>query len=393
MYQRLLRLKLMKLAKSFPAIAIMGPRQSGKTTLAKTLFKNYDYVSLENFDERIAAENDPRGFLENFLKGVILDEIQKVPKLFSYLQGIIDQNNIPGKFILTGSHNFLLHEKITQTLAGRVAIQRLLPLSLEEIKKKKKLGENWENLAFNGFYPFLFAKKTKPVDFYSSYLQTYVERDVRDIKNIGNLSDFQRFLKLCAGRVGQLLNISSLALDTGISHTTAKTWLSLLEASFIVYLLKPHYKNFNKRLVKMPKLYFYDTGLLSFLLNLKSAKQLKSHFAYGSIFENFIIMEIIKNSFNKGETANNLYFWRDNSGHEIDLIIEKANKFLSIEIKASKTGNKTFFDHLTFWQKISGEKEENSFVIYAGDRNFKLKSGQQIGWKNLSRMTSVFAIQ
>lgn len=385
MYTRLLGLKLKQLAKKFPAIAIMGPRQSGKTTLAKTLFKDYDYVSLENFDDRTVAENDPRGFLENFSKGVILDEIQKVPQLFSYLQGIIDQEKTPGKFILTGSHNFLLHEKITQSLAGRVSIQKLLPLSIQELKKRKSIAKTWENSAFNGFYPFVHAQGVKPSDFYSSYLQTYIERDIRSIKNIENLSDFQKFLKLCAGRVGQLLNLSSLALDCGISHTTAKSWLSLLEASFIVYLLRPHYKNFNKRLVKMPKLYFYDTGLLSFLLDIKNTEQLKSHFACGGIFENFIIAEIIKTAFNRGETANNLYFWRDNVGHEIDLIIEKPDGFLSVEIKASRTMNTTFFDNLKFWQKITAEKPSNSMIIYGGEQDYKLKFGQQIGWSSLPK--------
>ncbi|MBI4994627.1 ATP-binding protein [Candidatus Peregrinibacteria bacterium] len=380
MYTRLLGLKLKQLVKKFPAVAIMGPRQSGKTTLAKTLFKNYNYVSLENFDDKTAAENDPRGFLENFSKGVILDEIQKVPQLFSYLQGIIDQNKIPGKFILTGSHNFLLHEKITQSLAGRVSIQRLLPLSIQELKKGKFVPRNWESLAFDGFYPFVHAHSVKPADFYNSYIQTYVERDIRSIKNVENLSDFQKFLKLCAGRVGQLLNLSSLALDCGISHTTAKSWLNLLEASFIVYLLRPHYKNFNKRLVKMPKLYFYDTGLLSFLLDLKNKEQLRTHFAHGGIFENFIIAEIVKSAFNRGETANNLYFWRDNVGHEIDLIVEKPNGFLSVEIKASKTMNTVFFDNLKFWQKITGEKSVNSMVIYGGEQSYKLKFGRQIGW-------------
>lgn len=383
MYKRLLGPKLIDLAKKFPAIAIMGPRQSGKTTLAKSIFKAYDYVSLEDFDDRTAAESDPRGFLENFSGGVIFDEIQKVPQLFSYLQGIIDHNKTPGQFILTGSHNFLLHEKITQSLAGRVSIQRLLPLCIQELKKENLLTKNWEQLAFTGFYPAIYANQIEPADFYSSYIQTYVERDVRTIKNVENLSSFQRFLKLCAGRVGQLLNVSSLALDCGISHTTAKTWLSLLEASFIIFLLKPYHKNFNKRLVKMPKLYFYDTGLLSFLLNLQNHEQLKSHFASGGIFENFIIMEIVKAEFNLGKAVNNLYFWRDNTGHEIDLIMEKAGEIISIEIKASRTGNAAFFEHLRFWQKISGEKPKNSMVIYGGEHSLNLKYGKQTGWMHL----------
>jgi len=301
MIQRTITKKLLQLAGLFPVVSVTGPRQSGKTTLVRSTFPDYKYVTLEDPDTRMIALNDPRKFLQSHKKGIIIDEAQRAPELFSYIQGIVDQTNKEGEFILTGSQNFLLLEKISQSLAGRVAILKLLPFSLAEIQQAGLNTNNVDKLIFDGLYPRLYDKKISPVDFYPFYIQTYVERDVKLIKNITNQSAFVKFMKMCAGRTGQLLNISELANSCGITQVTVNSWLSILQASFIIYFLQPHHKNFNKRLVKMPKLYFYDTGLACSLLGIKEKEQLPLHFAYGSLFENFIINEIIKHTLNKGE--------------------------------------------------------------------------------------------
>ncbi|KKL49157.1 hypothetical protein LCGC14_2318330, partial [marine sediment metagenome] len=323
---------LKKTIKKYPVISLTGPRQSGKTTLIKKLFGNkYKYVNLENVELREYAKSDPRAFLEEYKGGLIIDEAQNVPDLFSYIQVIVDETNEPGQYILTGSQNFLLLEKITQSLAGRVAIFHLLPLSLEELKKSKyKPLSNLEKLLFTGFYPRIYDKKLDAKEWYSNYLYTYVERDIRTIKNIKDIGTFQRFLKMLAARCGQLLDLTSIGNDCGISHNTARDWINILEASFIIYLLSPHYKNFNKRLIKSPKIYFYDTGLLCHLLGINSSDQIKTHYLRGGIFESFIISEIIKIRTNKNKDSN-VYFWRDKFGHEIDCIIENARNLTPIE--------------------------------------------------------------
>lgn len=387
MIARTLENKIRKLAKGFPVIAIMGPRQSGKTTLVKKTFPGYQYVSLENPDNRSFAENDPRGFLDTYKKGVILDEVQRTPMLFSYIQTAVDDANKPARFILTGSQNFLLHEKISQTLAGRVAILKLLPLSIAELKNKNIIYADPESYIFKGFHPRLYVQKIRPEDWYPSYIQTYLEKDVRELKNVSSLSLFQKFLKLCASRTGQLLNMSSLALDCGISPNTAKDWLSILEAGFIVFLLRPYYRNFNKRLVKMPKLYFFDTGLLCSLLEINNKKQLKGHYLYGNMFENLTVADFIKNQLHRG-LKENAYFWRDKTGHELDLIFEKNGKINSIEIKSGKTVRDEFFKNIEFWKKISGKNAGKSFVIYGGDTDQKRKSAEVIGW---NKTTAVLA--
>ena len=384
MIQREITKKLLEISNYYQIITVTGPRQSGKTTLIKDVFKELPYVLLETPDIRQRAQEDPKSFLSNYSKGAIFDEIQNVPELFSYLQGIIDENSAI-KFVLSGSQNFLLLEKVNQTLAGRTGILKLLPFSTDELKDSNHWNENPLEFVFKGMYPRIYDRGIPPELFYSDYIQTYVERDVRSIKNIGNLSNFSRFLSLCAGRIGQLLNIDSLASDVGIASNTAKEWLSILEASYIIYTLKPHHKNFNKRLVKRPKLYFYDTGLACNLLQINSVNELDMHFAKGNLFENFILTELLKKRFNNAKTSN-LYFWRDHHGKEIDCIIEKANSLVPIEIKSSKTYQKEHFKNMNYWNKLSDNSKENSYLVYAGNESDHLAYGNLMSWKHLNKI-------
>lgn len=380
MILRKLSKKLVALSKKYPVLALTGPRQSGKTTLVKHVFPGYSYLNLENMDHRIAMEEDPRGVLSQYTTcGVIIDEAQKVPHLFSYLQNIVDDSKAMGKFVLTGSQNFLLLEKITQSLAGRVALMTLLPFGLEEIKGSKFEKKHLNKYLFNGLYPPLHDRKIPPGDFYPLYIQTYIERDVRTITNVRDLSTFQKFLKLCAGRNGQMLNYTSLSNDCGIDQKTTKSWISILEASYIIYLLHPHYVNFNKRLVKQPKLYFYDTGLLCSLLGIEKPEQIETHYSKGAIFEAFVISEYIKARKHSG-LQTNAYFWRDNVGHEIDLLIEKASEKIAIEIKSGETINDAFFKNLQFYHKISQNDINNNFLIYSGREFQKRKGGYVLPW-------------
>ncbi len=386
MVLRKLAQKIERLRTQFPVIALVGPRQSGKTTLSKMLFPAYTYVSLEDPETRIFAETDPRGFLEKYTsgEGVIFDEIQRVPELLSYLQGIVDASDRQGFFVLTGSQNFLLHAAITQTLAGRVAICSLLPYSLEELHNAGMDEEGLEQTLFRGMYPRLFYHDRDPIDWYASYIATYVERDVRLVQNIQDLSQFQNFLALCAGRVGQLLNISSLANDCGISVNTAKSWLSLLEASFIIFLQTPHFKNFSKRLIKAPKLYFYDTGLICSLLRITSPDQLLTHYMRGGIFESFVMSELHKYFFNRGVRPP-LYFWRDQTGHEVDAIIEYAGTFVPIEVKSGRTINVSFFDELKYLNRLAGTSEAGNIIIYGGDDDQVRSLGHVMSWRSLAK--------
>jgi len=327
MIQREAEAEIRTLARQFKAVAIVGPRQSGKTTLVRHIFKDKPYVNLENPDLRLYATDDPRGFLSNYPQGAVLDEVQRVPELFSYLQQILDEVKIKGMFILTGSNNFLLQERISQSLSGRVGYLSLLPLSLNEINNSQI---NSNQLIHKGCYPVLYSEEVDPAKWYANYIRTYVERDVRLIKNIADLTTFERFLRLCAGRIGQLLNMSSLAVETGVDTKTIGAWISVLESSFIVFRLQPYHENFNKRIVKMPKLYFYDTGLATALLGIEKAEQLTLNPFRGSLFENMVILELLKKRFNEGK-AHNLYFWRDNLGNEVDLIIKHSNRLLLLK--------------------------------------------------------------
>lgn len=382
---RTLEKKLKEAAKQYPVVTLTGPRQSGKTTLVKMTFPDYDYRSLEEPDHRAFALEDPRGFLSQFSEKVILDEIQRVPDLFSYIQTIVDTNDISGQFILTGSQNFLLLQKVSQSLAGRCAVLHLLPFSLSELRqrqplsidtigrklpgKNRSLNEELPSVLFKGFYPRIHDKSLNPVDWLGNYFQTYIERDVRDVLNVGDLETFSRFVHLCAGRNGQLLNLSSLANDCGITHTTSKRWISILEISFIVFLLRPHFKNFSKRLIKSPKLYFLDTGLLSYLLRIRSQENLRFHALFGGIFESYVISEFLKCYINSGE-EHSIYFWRDSTGNEIDVLIDEGDKLTPVEIKAGQTVASDFFKGIRFWKKLVHNNEQRAALVYGGDKSY-----------------------
>jgi hypothetical protein len=373
---------LRKFSEFFPVIAVLGPRQSGKTTLTQYVFKGYHYLNLENLDILQAALADPRGFLEKLLDypGVIIDEFQNAPLLLSYLQVIVDREKRPGFFILTGSQNFLMNQAISQSLAGRVGILTLLPLSNSEIAKAGLQAKLSESAVFKGCYPRIFEKnKLEPEYVYPSYIQTYIERDVRSISHVTDLALFKKFLGLCAARVGQLLNISALATECGISMQTVNSWLSILQASYIIFLLQPYHNNFNKRLVKSSKLYFYDTGIVSSLLGLDNVQQLEQHYLRGSLFENFIIADMYKQFYNRAKTPT-IYFWRDSHGHEVDCVIEKGTSLLPIEIKSSMTFDKNFIKGLNYWQELSGQ--QNGLLIYGGNEEMHIKNCDVQSWKS-----------
>lgn len=384
MIHRNLRESLIRLSHQFPVVALMGPRQSGKTTLSKESFPDYAYVSLEDLDSRALAKEDPRYFLSSFdpQKGVIIDEIQMVPELFSYLQGVVDQKNRPGFFIITGSQNFLLYEKISQTLAGRVALLTLLPLSLDEFFKSKLLPSNLDEFLIKGSYPRLYAQNIDYGTWFSNYIATYIEKDVRQVLKINDIVTFQRFVKMCAARVGSILNYADIARDCDISLNTAKSWISILESSYIIKLVYPYYKNFNKRVIKSPKIYFYDTGIICALLGIKNAEELKISPMRGHIFESFVMSEFFKYYFNHNQPPA-IYFWRDIKGHEIDCIIEIMYDVTApIEIKSRMTISNDFFKALKEWEAIV-EKKSSSYVVYAGEDNHLTSNGQIFSWRSL----------
>lgn len=377
-----------ELAKGFPVVVINGPRQSGKTTLARLSFPQKAYVSLEDPDERAFAEADPRAFFKRFPDGAILDEVQRCPDLFSYLQSRVDNDGRMGLFVLTGSQQFNLISRITQSLAGRAGMVQLLPLSISELNTALKLPDGAETLFIQGMYPPVHTREVQPRKWYANYVMTYIERDLRQLISIKELAVFQRFLKMCAARTGQLLNLSTLGADCGISHNTAKAWISVLEASYIVFLLKPHYRNFNKRLVKMPKLYFYDTGLAAYLLGIHTPEQASVNAMRGPLFETFIISELMKMQLNKG-LPSNLYFWRSNAGDEIDVIIEENRTLLPIEIKSGQTISEDFFKGHVRWQKIAGNESSKGIVIYAGDQSYERQEGHVIAWKDIGLVEKI----
>lgn len=367
MYVREIAPIIQKFATLYPVIGITGPRQSGKTTLARLLFPKLPYLSFENLDTRLQAQQDPRAFLTTYRNGALFDEVQHVPELLSYLQQIVDESSECGRYVITGSQNFALNAHITQTLAGRVGMITLLPLSLFE------LGDNMEptDAIFKGGYPGLHKLRMNPTDFYPNYIQTYIERDARQIKSIENLGRFQTFLKLCAGRVGQLINFSALAQDAGISHTTAREWLTILEASYIIFTLQPYHQNFNKRLIKMPKLYFYDVGLACTLLGLEKEEQVENHYLKGALFENLVILEILKARINKGLPPN-LYFWRNRTGHEVDLIGEWGGVIRAIEIKYGSTFQADYIKNLKYFMDLCKLKAKvASYLVYTGNQTCK----------------------
>ncbi len=394
MITRALTAKLRQLGASFPVVTLTGPRQSGKSTLVRQVFDTLPYASLEDPDVRELALTDPRRFLAAYPQGAVLDEVQRVPSLFSYLQSIVDQQPtataLTAPYVLTGSQNFLLLHAITQTLAGRTAVLRLLPLSYAELSAAGQLPATLAALLLQGGYPRLTQVPLAPADFYPSYIQTYLERDVRLLQNVSDLSTFTRFVRLCAGRIGSPLNLSSLASDCGVAVNTAKAWLSVLEASYVVYLLPPHHQNFSKRLIKSPKLYFYDTGVACSLLGLRTAGQVETHYLWGSLFENLVVTEILKHYDAQGQVAP-LYFWQDKTGREVDLLLETpGGELLALEVKAGYTLSPDYFRQLSYWRQLSGTAAERAFVVYAGEQQRTTEQGTYLPLKDLaSILTSI----
>ena len=374
-----------RLEKVFSVIGVIGPRQSGKSTLVKHLFPDRPYLSLEDMDNQQFAKEDPRKFLEKYAQGAVFDEVQRCPSLFSYLQSHVDEQKKMGAFILTGSQQFNLLEKITQSLAGRIGLLTLLPFSFSELAGQSKfISRSLDNTLLTGSCPPIFDRNPIPSDWFSSYVRTYLERDVRQVINIKDLSTFQRFLRLCAGRNGQILDIKNLGSACGVTSGTVNSWLNVLEASFICFRLQPYFKNFNKRLVKRPKLYFYDSGLLCWLLGIKNEDQLSIHPMRESIFESWAISEFHKAIYAKGEVPS-LYYWRDNSGTEIDLILEQGGTSIPIEIKSSATMNNRFFNNLNLWQKYSKDQKTVSCLIFGGRENqSRSKNIEVYSWKNIA---------
>ena len=396
MIKRHLEAVLLRSSQWFPVISLTGPRQSGKTTLAKTAFANAHYISMEDPSSRRFALEDAKGFLSQFgTKQVILDEAQRVPDLFSYIQVIVDQNDRPGQYILTGSQNFLLIEKISQSLAGRCAVHHLLPFSRSELLGKnptdpeniaqwphEKTDETTDkllNVLWTGSYPRIHDKGIPPHQWLASYVQTYIERDVRSIVNVSDIETFARFVRLCAGRSGQILNLQSLGNDCGIDSKTAKRWLCILETSFIIKLLRPYHKNFNKRLIKSPKLYFIDSGLLCYLLGINKPEELLSHSSRGAIFESWVIAELYKSYYHAGKQPG-MYYFRDSNDNEIDLLVDSGSKVLPIEIKSGQTINTDFFKGLEYWRKLTGLLDSPAALIYGGDNATCFKGVTVLPW-------------
>lgn len=367
MYNRSMTSLLKRLAEIYPVVGITGPRQAGKTTLARNVFSHLPYVSLENSDNRLQAKNDTKFFLEKYPNGAIFDEIQHVPEILSYLQQIVDETSEKGKYVVIGSQNFTLINNIAQSLPGRIGIATLLPMSMEELGSQHKIDE----YIFKGGYPGLHQLNMSTEEFYPFYIDTYVKRDIRQMLNINNLDAFEKFISLCAGRIGQVINYNSLARDAGISHTTAREWLNILKASFIVFTLSPYHNNFNKRVTKMPKLYFYDTGLACSLLRLEKIEQVQNHYLRGGLFENLVMLEVMKYRMNKGKLAN-IYFWRDKQDREIDLICDWGNKIRAIEIKSGITISSDYTKHFKYFSALSDNIEYS--VIYGGKEPAKLNN-------------------
>lgn len=379
---------LKSLAKGYPVLAITGPRQAGKTTLAQDAFPDKPYVSLEDPDTRTFAQEDPRGFLEQLKDGAILDEVQRCPALFSYLQTRVDASKRMAEFVLTGSQQFGLLSNITQTLAGRVGLIQLLPFSLQELRHGNVPVPRLNELLWRGLYPPIHDRKLAPDRWFANYVMTYVERDVRQLIEVQNLSLFQRFLKMCAARCGQLLNLSSLANDCGVTHKTISAWLSVLEAGYVIFLLQPHHRNFGKRLVKTPKLYFHDTGLVAYLLGIQDAAHLSIHSARGALFENLVINELMKYRFNQGLNSN-LYFWRNNTGEEVDVLIEQGEYLIPVEIKSGQTFNTDFLTGLKKWADYAGSAALPAHLIFGGEASMMRHGIAVHSWKDMQNMPTV----
>lgn len=377
---RRLTQKIKQLGAQYPILAVTGPRQSGKTTLLKKSFPDYRYITLEDPEIRQFAETDPRAFLDLYDQYVIFDEVQRAPLLFSYMQGRVDESGLMGQYILSGSQNFLLLKSITQSLAGRVALFKLLPFDFSELQAHDLLPDHFADTAIKGTYPAVYSRKIEPFVFYDNYIQTYIEKDVTELINIKDISTFRTFLKLCANRAGQLLNISALANEADIAFNTAKEWLSILESSYILFLLEPYFENRNKRLVKTPKIYFYDTGLLCFLLGIMGREELLLDRAKGNIFENMIVAEQLKRGYHLA-VPRDVYFWQDSNQNEIDLLWKERGVFQAIEIKATQTVTNDLFKQLDKFEDFIAPDPVRKFLIYGGNENQKRTHYEVVGWR------------
>lgn len=377
--------ELRKAATETQVVAILGPRQSGKTTLARTTFKDHTYINLEDLEYRRFALADPKGFLDSVSSsaGVILDEVQHTPELFSYIQVRADEQKKNGYFILTGSQNFTMDEKISQSLSGRISKLQLMPLSINELKNAELLPNTLEEFAYKGCYPKLYSEDVSIDRMYKNYIQTYIEKDVRQIKNITNLLLFQDFIIACAARSGQILNLTSISEDLGISQNTVKSWLAVLVSSYIIFLLKPYRKKYGKQLVKAPKLYFVDSGLACSLLGIKNPAELKQSYLRGSLIETVIVSDIYKQLCNRDfDASKSLYFWRDHSGHEIDAIIHKQPNPIAVEIKSGATISPDYFAGFEKWNTFTKSPASSNYVIYGGQNNQRWQTGNIMGWQS-----------
>jgi predicted AAA+ superfamily ATPase len=383
MIERKASVKVLAMAEKFPVVVLTGPRQSGKTTLAKLSFPTYRYVSLENPQNLVFARNDPQGFLANYQAHVIIDEAQNAPELFSYIQQLVDESRINGQFILSGSQNFLLLEKITQSLAGRVYIMELLPLCHAEIAQQQSIS--LEEAVFNGGYPRLYNHAIAPHDFFPGYIKTYIEHDVRTIVNVHDLKLFRKLLVLLAHQAGQLFNASELAKKLATDSKTIQRWLSILETSYIAFTLEPWYSNLSKRVIKTPKLYFYDTGVLCQLLGIKSSNDWMTSPYKGAIFENYCLLELLKQQKAEGMSVNN-YFWRDSNQNEIDLLIQDGRKLQCIEMKASQTVRSEHLRSLHYLDQLVSDVELNHFLVTALDVSEKRSNETIVAWNDLERI-------
>jgi len=385
MFDRSLSPVLQRFARTFPVVAVTGPRQSGKTTLVRRVFADKPYVSLEDPAERAFAMEDPRGFLARFPAGAIFDEAQRWPELFSYLQGMVDSDRSPGRFVLTGSQQFGLRSGVARSLAGRVGLTRLLPLASGELPAAAVESLGLDGLMLRGLYPALHAQPVAPDDWFAGYVATYVERDVRQALNVQDLSAFQRFLRLCAGRCGQVLNLSALAGETGIAHSTARAWMSVLEASGLVYLLPPYRRNFGKRPIKSPKLYLVDVGLACWLLGIRSIEMLNLHPLRGALFETWAVSEFLKARLNAGQ-APDLYFWRDNNGLEANLVFEVAGRLQAIEIKPGRTVTPDYVRAGRKAARFAGDEAMPPWLVYAGGQSYERGGVRVMGWQELTSL-------
>ena len=382
MIPRLATSTLSRLAKGFPVIALTGPRQSGKTTLAKHVFPNKTYVSLENPEELEFAQKDPKRFLARFKEGAILDEVQRCPSLLSWIQGLVDERSRMGDFVLTGSSQFELVAGITQSLAGRVGRVELLPLSIQELAQAHQLPSQLNTCLLQGGYPSIYDRQVSPQDWFSNYIATYIERDVRQLIAVRDLTQFQRFVKMCAARSGQILNLAALGADCGLSASTAREWLSVLEASYLVTRIQPYYQNFGKRLVKTPKLYFLDVGLMAWLIGIRDTVTLDTHVSRGALFETFVVGELIKRQYNQGQNAD-LYFWRDSAGNEIDLLSDTPQGLQPIEIKSGSTFASDWIKGFKVWKRNTQVNTLIPRIIYGGTDSYDREGHQVMAWPDI----------